>query len=183
MHPTHDFTATFQEGIVTQIDASRHRVRCKIPALEGLETDWLAVITPNAGGNQFYCLPDIGELVALLLDCRGENGCVLGAIYNSQDVPPAASNDVWKKVFTNGTTIEHSRSTGDITIHTANKVIVNSSDIQVNDGSIEINNGSIIINNGGLSVTGGDVTADGISLKSHLHSGVRSGSSNTGEPV
>ena len=68
---THDFGATYQEGIISAVDAANHKVRCKIPALEDLETAWLSYLTPNAGGNQFYCLPDVGELVAVLLDARG----------------------------------------------------------------------------------------------------------------
>lgn len=37
--------------------------------------------------------------------------------------------------------------------------------------------------NGGFIVTGGDVVADGISLKTHVHSGVMSGPDDTGPPV
>jgi phage baseplate assembly protein gpV len=37
--------------------------------------------------------------------------------------------------------------------------------------------------NGNVTVTGGDVTADGISLKTHVHSGVDAGISNTGGPL
>ncbi len=75
---THNFTATYQEGIVSAVDVNTHKVRCKIPALDDLETAWLHYPVPNAGGNQFYCLPDVGELLALILDARGEGGCVLG---------------------------------------------------------------------------------------------------------
>ena len=49
---THDFGATYQEGIISAVDAANHKVRCKIPALEDLETAWLSYLTPNAGGNQ-----------------------------------------------------------------------------------------------------------------------------------
>lgn len=37
--------------------------------------------------------------------------------------------------------------------------------------------------NGGFVVTNGDIVADTISLKSHVHDGVQSGSDDTGEPV
>ncbi len=168
MQITHNFLATYQEGVVIAVDSAKHRVRCKIPALEDLETDWLAVVTPNAGGNKFYCLPDEDELVALLLDARGEGGCVIGALFNDQDNPPASDKNIWKKVFTNGTTIEHDRNSGDITIHASGKVIVNNSDIDVNGGTI--------------TVQGGDVIADGISLKNHVHGGVSSGGAKTGKP-
>ena len=152
---THNFRATYQEGIVSAIDPKSHKVRCKIPALEDLETAWLSFLTPNAGGNQFYCLPDVGELVAILLDARGEGGCVLGAIYNEQDPTPVANGDIWLKKFKNGTTIAHDRKSGDLTIHTSGKVIVNDCEVEVNNGNVNVN--------------GGDVIADGISLKNHHH--------------
>lgn len=152
---THNFGATYQEGIVSAIDPKSHKVRCKIPALEDLETAWLSFLTPNAGGNQFYCLPDAGELVAILLDAHGEGGCVLGAIYNEQDPTPVANGDIWLKRFKNGTTIAHDRKSGDLTIHTSGKVIVNDCKVEVNNGNVNVN--------------GGDVIADGISLKNHHH--------------
>lgn len=165
---THNFGATYQEGIVSQVDDTKHKVKVKIPALEDFETAWLAYLTPNAGGNQFYCLPDVGELVSVLLDARGEGGCVLGAIYNEQDPTPAASRDIWKKQFSNGTTIEHDRKSGHLTIHTTGTVIVNDSPVNVNNGTV--------------TVSGGDVIADGISLKNHTHGGISRGGSKTDPP-
>ena len=132
---THNFGATYQEGIVSAIDPKSHKVRCKIPALEDLETAWLSFLTPNAGGNQFYCLPDVGELVAILLDSRGESGCVLGTIYNEQDPTPVQNGEIWLKKFKNGTTIQHDRKSGHLTIHTSGKVIVNDCEVEVNTGN------------------------------------------------
>jgi hypothetical protein len=58
------------------------------------------------------------------------------------------------------------------------------------DNSLRITSGGAIniAAAGGVSITGdvvvsGDLTAGGISLKSHVHSGVESGSSSTGSPV
>lgn len=63
--------------------------------------------------------------------------------------------------------------------------------IHINDdGSIEITNGSGVISMSGttINITGdvnvsGDVKAGTVSLKNHIHSGVTSGSSNSGKPV
>ncbi len=173
---THNFGATYQEGIVCKIDDKSHRLKVTIPALEDFETAWLPYLSQNAGSNQFYCLPDEGELVAVLLDARGEGGCVLGTVYNDQDPTPASSRDIWKKTFTNGTTIEHNRKTGNLTIHTSGKVIIN-------DSPVDVNNGDITVNNADVNVKNGDVIADGISLKKHLHDKVASGKSKTGKPV
>ena len=43
--------------------------------------------------------------------------------------------------------------------------------------------GDLAINSGTITITGGDITADGISLKSHLTSGVTPGTGTSGVPV
>ena len=100
MQPSHDFGATLQFGTVAQVDDAGHQLRVQLPALDNLLTDWLPMITPAAGGNHFYSLPDEGELVVCLLDARGEGGCVIGAIYNAADTPPAARRDMWAVYYT-----------------------------------------------------------------------------------
>lgn len=189
---THNFGATYQEGIVSQIDPKTHKVRCKIPALEDLETAWLSYLTPNAGGNQFYCLPDVGELVALLLDARGEGGCVLGAIYNAQDPTPVSDSNIWMKQFSNGTVIKHDRTTGNLEVSAVGDVLIKSPSKVTIDCPETETTGDLLVSgaltymkgmtgngaggatatiNGTLETKGGDVKADNISLKNHKHSG------------
>lgn len=173
MMNTHNFGATYQEGIVSAVDPASHKVRCKIPALEDLETAWLSYLTPNAGGNQFYCLPDEGELVALLLDARGEGGCVLGAIYNAQDPTPTSDGDMWMKKFSNGTVISHNRKSGDVVVKTQGHLTATA------DGGATINADTTI--NGNLHATGKitsdtevsapKVTQGSIELGKHKHTG------------
>lgn len=170
---THDFGATYQEGIISAVDAANHKVRCKIPALEDLETAWLSYLTPNAGGNQFYCLPDEGELVAVLLDARGEGGCVLGAIYNEKDTTPANDNNMWVKKFTNGTVISHNRKSGEININTSGSVTVTAG------GGVKINadtsiSGKLTVSGkitSGTEVSAPKVKQGSIELGSHKHPG------------
>lgn len=148
---THNFGATYQEGIVSAVDPKAHKIRCKIPTLEDLETAWLSFLTPNAGGNQFYCLPDVGELVALLLDHQGEGGCVLGAIYNEQDPTPVADSEMWMKKFSNGTIISHNRKTGDVVVNTSGHLTATAK------GGATINANTVV--NGTLHATG-RITSD-----------------------
>ena len=128
MQQTHDFGATLQFGVVSAVDEAGHNLRVKIPALEGMETDWLPMTTPAAGGNQFYSLPDEGEQVVCLLDARGENGCVIGAIYSTADKPPASSKDNWVRRFKNGTVITHNRKSGDVVVQTKGTVTIDAPD-------------------------------------------------------
>ena len=50
-------------------------------------------------------------------------------------------------------------------------------------GGMAISGGSGAAVTGNIQVTGGDVAADNITLKTHKHSGVQSGGSNTGGPT
>lgn len=186
---THNFMATYQEGMVSQVDPKTHRIKVTIPALEELETAWLPYLVPNAGGNQFYCLPDVGELVAVLLDARGEGGCVLGAIYNAQDPVPVTDSEIWLHKFTNGTEISHHRKTGDIVVKTSGTVTVTAAQAVVNAQSV-INGNTTV--NGNLHATGAitsdtsvsapSVNSANVELATHTHGGVESGNKRTGTP-
>ena len=164
---THNFGATYQEGIVSAIDPKTHKVRCKIPALEDLETAWLSFLTPNAGGNQFYCLPDVGELVALLLDARGEGGCVLGAIYNEQDPTPTQDGEMWMKIFRNGTVISHNRKTGDVLVSTQGHLTATA------QGGATINANTVV--NGTLHATGKITSGEEVSAPKVMQGSVELG--------
>ena len=191
MQTLHDFTATFQFGIVTECDDAKHAVRVRLPALEDMLTDWLSVVAINAGSNRFYALPDPGEQVACVLDARGEGGVVLGAIYSAADPTPANSRDIWCKEFTNGTRIEHNRATGQVTVDTPGDVLIKSGGKVTIDCDETETTGNLLVSgkltymqgmlgsggasgvaaqiNGSVSATD-DVKAGNISLKNHDHS-------------
>lgn len=198
---THDFTATMQFGIVSAIDAAAHSLRVKIPVLDDMVTDWLPMATPAAGGNRFYSLPDVGELVVCLLDVRGETGCVIGAIYNASDKPPVSDQNKWVKRFTNGTVISHDRSSGEVVVETPGKVRIKAAkkvDVQSPETEITGNatvkglltytagltasnagGGDAANINGTVNITG-ELIVNGINIGKHIHDGDSGGQ--TGEP-
>lgn len=189
MLPNHDFTATLQFGIVSAVDEAAHNLRVRLPALENMETDWLPMVTPAAGGNKFYSLPDVGEQVVCLLDARGESGVVLGATYNDVDTVPATSRDLHVWQYSNGTRIQHNRKTGDVLVKTAGTVKIDAPDTVLTGNALVM---GLLTFQGGMSGTGGkgatvsiqgsvettgviqsksDVVAKSISLAAHLHTG------------
>ena len=189
---THDFTATLQFGIVSAIDAASKSLRVKIPVLDDMETDWLPMVTPAAGGNRFYSLPDVGELVVCLLDVRGETGCVIGAIYNAADKPPVSDQNKWVKRFTNGTVISHDRRSGEVVVETPGKVKIKAAqkvDIQSPETEITGNatvkgmltytagltasnaGGGEAANIKGKVIIEGDLIVNGINIGKHIHDG------------
>ena len=190
MQQTHDFGATLQFGVVSAVDEAGHNLRVKIPALEGMETDWLPMTTPAAGGNQFYSLPDEGEQVVCLLDARGENGCVIGAIYSTADKPPASSKDNWVRRFKNGTIIEHDRKSGDVLVKTGGVVTIDADAVVKKTLTVEGlftytagmsgkgGSGAAAKIDGAIEATG-DIKSKGISLPDHTHTGDSGGTTST----
>ena len=190
MQQTHDFGATLQFGVVSAVDEAGHNLRVTIPALEDMETDWLPMTTPAAGGNQFYSLPDEGEQVVCLLDARGENGCVIGAIYSTADKPPASSKDNWVRRFKNGTIIEHDRKTGDVLVKTGGVVTIDADAVVKKTLTVEGlftytagmsgkgGSGAAAKIDGAIEATG-DIKSKGISLPDHTHTGDSGGTTST----
>lgn len=78
----------YKRGIVEEVDAATARVRVQFLEEQGLVSGWLEVLQGSACGDQDYCIPGVGNQVAVLLDENEEAGCVLGAIYSQADVPP-----------------------------------------------------------------------------------------------
>jgi len=68
--------------------------------------------------------------------------------------------------------------TAPLTTFNGNVLITETINVQ-NSGS----SGEASTVTGNFEVTGGDIVADGVSLKSHVHGGVQSGSDDTGVPV
>ncbi|STZ76113.1 putative phage-related baseplate assembly protein [Bergeriella denitrificans] len=189
--PTHDFAASLQFGIVAAVDEAGHNLRVRLPALEDMETDWLPMITPAAGGNRFYSLPDEGEQVVCLLDAQGESGVVLGATYNAADKPPVASKDKWVRRFSNGTLIEHDRTSGNVLVKTSGVVTIDADTVV--EKTLTVN--GLLTYTAGMSGSGGggasanidgaihatgDITSGRISLPGHIHPGDSGGT--TGKP-
>lgn len=187
---THNFAATFQEGIVSKVDPSTHRIKVTIPTLEDFETAWLPFITFNAGHNQFYALPDVGELVAIVLDARGENGYVLGAVYNAQDPVPVSNSEIWLHKFSNGTEISHNRQNGEVIVKTSGNVKVSAGTVEITApcqiiGDVTIQ-GNLLVNgkiSSSTEVSAPSVKQGSISLGSHVHTGVESGDKRSGPPL
>lgn len=102
--------STLKFGTVAAVDEKTMRVRVRLPELDNLRTAWLPVLARKSKRDKDYWLPDLGEHVAVLLDARGEDGVVLGAIFSEADAVPVASRDKWHRRFADGALIEYDRA-------------------------------------------------------------------------
>lgn len=97
----------YRRGIVTELDPATHRARVRLPDRDNITSPWLNVLAPTAHDDKVFGLPPVGSQVAVLLDEHDEAGCILGAIYSTQDQPTASSEQVRRIDFRDGTRIEY----------------------------------------------------------------------------
>lgn len=174
--------------------------------LGDIVTDEIRFITTRAGKDKTWDAPSEGEEVMVLSPC-GEIGLgvAIGGFYNDSHPTPSNDPNLKLRLFEDGCVISYDVAShhlaailpggGTATLTADGGVTVNG-DTTIN-GNLQINgNTSMTGNNavqGSQSVNGtsyakgsltcdGDVTAAGISLKTHIHSGIQTGGGNTGGP-
>ena len=116
--------ATFAFGIVTAVDAGRGWARARLPEYDNLETAFLPVLQRRTHRDKALDLPDVGEQVALLLDLRGEDGVILGAIWSEVDpVPQTDGADVDVRRYADGTVLRYDRTAHRLTADVQGEIV------------------------------------------------------------
>jgi phage baseplate assembly protein gpV len=95
-------TWTFGDIVAIDDPDGRGRVRARLGAFDGLETDWLAVTLPAAGPNKGVCaLPDLADRVLIVfLDGDLAHGVVLGGVYGGERPPEPGAAQARVRSFT-----------------------------------------------------------------------------------
>lgn len=144
-------------GIVSAIDPAKCAARVQFPDNDAVVSYWLPVVQPKTLKDRFYCMPDVGEHVVVLLDENGESGVILGAIYSEADPPPVSDPDKWHTTFEDGTVLEYDRKEhklfadvkGDIEVMATGKA-----DVTIDGKTTWISKGTIDHDGGSGSVKG-----------------------------
>lgn len=192
-------------GTVTELDPATARVRV---STSGLTTDWLPWAASRAGNTRQWSPPRVGEQV-ILASPYGDLGqaVVMGSIYSDDKPPPASSQDQETVVYPDGSTVDYNSATNTLTVTVAGagNVVVNCKVATVNaETSVTLNtpdtfctgnltvaknltmgsSGNTATITGSVAITGPSLTHNGKNVGStHTHTGVQSGSSNTGVPT
>ena len=159
-----------RHGIIDGYDPANHAVKVRLQPDDTL-TDWLPLKATWIGnGFGLFLAPNIGDAVEVdFQETDGGAGSVGWRFFNDSERPLSVpSGEAWL-VHKSGSTVKLTTD-GKITLTDHSGTVFALS----NDGKVRIT-GDLIVS--------GDVTANGTSLHTHTHSGVQSGSSQTGAPV
>lgn len=193
-------------GTIAAVNHGATRVRVQAGELL---TDWLPWFERRAGDVRTWCPPSVGEQ-CLLLSPGGDlaAGLVLVGI-NSQSRPsPASTANLHRVEYPDGAVIDYDHTAHALTatlpaggtahLIAPGSVVIDSPHTTITgeclvQGLLTYQSGMVGLGGGGgggaaatitgtVQVSGGDVTADGISLKTHVHNGVANGPGTTGGP-
>lgn len=117
------------------------------------ESAWLPFTTARAGGARVWSPPVVGEQVVVMAPGGDTAQAVIAGSLPSDQFPAPSSDGATYQIDLPGGV------------------------------SISVAGGAVNITAPGGVIVNGDVVADGVSLKTHKHSGVNRGGSETGEPV
>ena len=203
--------ATFAFGIITAVDPARGWARARLPEYDNLETAFLPVLQRRTHRDKALDLPDVGEQVALLLDLRGEDGVILGAVWSEADpVPQTEGPDVDVRRYADGTVLRYDRAAhrltgeirGDAAVTCTGRAEVTAQGAACVESRTALTLAAPVITlkgtlamqsyagggpttaeiDGTLKIRRGDVEAEGVSLRSHRHGGVEPGGGTSGPP-
>jgi len=176
-------------GRVTEVDPATRRAKMRVG---GLDTDWLPWGVARAGGTRTASAPTVGEQRLVFSPYGDTSQAVIGqAIYQDDYDAPTESADVEATVFPDGTRVEYDAAANKLQIDVAGAglVVINCKQATVNaETSVTMNtpdtnlSGNLTVG-GNATFNGGSVTHGGKNIgKTHTHSGVQAGPSNTGAP-
>lgn len=137
-------------GIVRTIYPERCTARVEFSDSDDLLSAELQLVVRGALANKDYWMPKVGEHVFCSFT-EQKKGYIMGAVYSEESPPPVNSEEKRHIEFEDGTTIEYDTKTHTLTVNAVGAINIEAA--------------------GNVNVTG-DVIADGISLKSHTHTGM-----------
>lgn len=151
-------------GVVSSVNPGASMARVTFPDRDGLVSKEVHIGVDGALGTKHYWVPHIGEEV-LCAFCSNDNnlgeGYIIRSLYNTQDLPPAASASVRMIQFDDGTIVKNDG--GNITVAATGSVTISAPSITIEGGS-------------------GDIVVNGVSLVNHTHGGITPGGGNTAPP-
>ena len=165
-------------GTVSIVNYDRGTVKATFEDINE-QTAELIVFQGRNKGTKEYSMPVIGEHGLCLIADNGSSGYYLGAGFNqAETVMKGASQGKTITLYSDGTQIIYDENESKLFVDCKKNIEIICPQISIT-GDITIN-GNIQLN-GGMSASD-DVTAGGISLINHIHSGVKGGPDKTGAP-
>ncbi|RAI14961.1 MAG: hypothetical protein DKM22_05600 [Candidatus Melainabacteria bacterium] len=164
----------FITGVVVAIDSKNARVKLKIAEYDDFETGWFFTPQLCTVKDKSYSMLEVNTLVAACCSENFSDGCVIGAIYNDEDICILSDENLKYILFEDGTKIEYDKSTHKLNLDCKGKVTLKTPLATVN-GNLNVV-GNIVATGEVIDMTSSMSIMRGI-YNSHVHSNGNAGAS------
>lgn len=177
-------------GVITEINTDTWEVRVQSG---GLTTNWIRWNSGRAGKFNIWIPPSPGEQVIIL--CPGgnpETAISAGSLYSNDNPPPGTLENEMVITTPDGAEFRYRAQESDLTakgIKTATITAETSITLDtprvectqhLKAKTLELTDGGTM--KGNITHSGGNLSSNGVTVHTHIHPGVQSGSSTTGGP-
>ena len=122
-------------GTVSAGDPERDTARVTFDDKDGTSSPELHIMHRFSGKNKDYWVPDIGDQAVCLFANNDKNfstGWILGSYFTDKQPPQAASADVMRLDFADGSYIEYDRGSSTLTVNVVGAVVIKGATINLN---------------------------------------------------
>ena len=103
-------------GNVIAIDKNLPRVKLKIPDLDDFETGWFFVPQMATVKDKSFNQIALNTLVGAVCTDDMQDGCIIGSLYNDEDICVLADENVKYIFFEDGAKLKYDKSSHELTI-------------------------------------------------------------------
>ena len=129
------------------ISIKGHRAKLKLRDYDQDESGWFFMPQIFTKNDKASNILEIGSEVSAVTNNPHDDGCIIGALYNDEDLSVSTNRDLKIIKFSDGTTVEYDKAS-----HTFNLTIKGSTNIN-SDNSVNITAPKVVIT-GDLEVSG-----------------------------
>lgn len=172
-------------GTVTSIFPDKGTVKVTFEDLD-IPSAEIPVLQGRTEKTKYYSMPKIGESGICIFPENSFSGFYLGSGYNdATPIPTSAKEGVEITIFNDGTVISYDENSSKLYINCKNEIEIIAQNIKITCPKTEVIgdiNVTGIIDVKGSVKASEEISAKGIKLSEHTHSGVKEGGDSTGGP-
>lgn len=127
----------FKIGRISSVDKEKMAARVTFPDRQNVVTDFLPIIVPFAGDNQFYYLPKVQEQVLCLFDPNNNKGFIIGTFFNAVRTPKKTGDILYLKL--GEMTLLYDKEKSELSVSGAKDISLSADKVSIKGVGVTIN--------------------------------------------
>ena len=114
-----------------------HQAKLRLPQDDNYETDWFFIPQMCTVGDKSHNVYEIGTLVGAVTTENFDDGCIIGALYNDEDICVTEDKNIKQIVFSDGSFITYDKTSHNFSMEIKSGVNIKSPTTSI-DGNLSV---------------------------------------------